>query len=1676
MQQHYPSDLADGVVPLVFVVNAVDSQYNTSNVSNKSANTGTIASDSQLSEDVKDARADIVSNKSSAEKNPVNNDPFEMFVKALSLACSADGATNDSTIEAVTQVKTRPDSATEVHYPEEQHETHEIISGEESSSDEDGIDMPLVRRDGFPLKMRKSIHYIHPSTKQQQGVEAAETPKFFDHVRIIPVSKRHAFPPSKDPTGVNNNNNNAGGIRSTSTAIQQRHNSNTHHPDGKSQRSNKISPNPFLLRRKQLDKTTTSTTTTTDSYSVNESSSRTTKSSLDLQVYPTANNESHSKKQQHSFGIIPVDWIEKHAQWLPSVVLVVTVLDLNLPQASRITRDVSLGEVIDNIRLSLAPKRECRLHLICLVTNHEHLKTAQQKHFAVSQQLTFIRSQCRLAPSSITILNVPLDYFAEAEATTAGEKAALQPSTALRQLHRTIRSMSMTYYLSAARRLKRKIAMLQGFSSTSSSNSNQLLLEQQYHLLPLVIRCQFKIGIYYEFQQKLDKAVKHWTEAYNAVEIYYTYIVNQQRHAQMAFRHQQQLEQVAGNENSEFDSSNSDIAYNRDSYYADLTTSPISPQRRPTTSKIQSPIPEDHGVEVALIMDQQSPGTEFLPPQILNSFSLSDMAYQCRGVADWINFKLMSYAFRYSSLNSNSAGDFKTQGLAEQQQKVVPHPAGSLVQATMQWRRHCQIYLSTQYYRADDLNNDTDNVLYQPLWWHWSYVEHQRLAMAQLAEQYPYRPDAVDADAFSLEVMLTCASWKLYESTAEAMLLTNKLLLHEKKPRPPQIPDEGHITASGGSTISRYVGGMDPDILEIQFHEELKRNRNHLAMQYLEQAISLFYKIEGNRRFGRSSAHMHYLLGNLLINAGPSLDPAPDVGVAIKHLHQALGQVMGWPSLEAGIAKALIKSYSFIEEERWEKDEAIIANSLSFLFRPDIFRFLDPSDVKTLLDRLFSGKATTSDYFLPWPDEVKAPLAFSLTFLEDACYAIAGDKVTACLSVTSRCPFPLIIKSLEISFKSPGVDSTKMVPLSVIKDAIELQPKKTNLLRVIVSLPSSISSDSQLATGGGISGAVLLRSSKTKTAGLTRNGGAIVTAQQNAGSSQPNQAHKIGRSLSCQEISVCLTPGFDDKSLSLSKTAVKLIFTSSYQEFPARIPSNILGTSKVSKNQSDQDNYVMAAWSRRFCVPFYHGPSSLRVHSPTSNLQVVDLTAFETNSKAIDGTVNRIYLRLKAGETELCENISFKIVSLQSTSLPAALIVVEDHLQTLPGARCKSVPTGWRQHDPDEAVDVCRELKPGSDILVVFDLFRPLSSTSYKYPNASLLEPCETSYELQFTYFQHRCKLLRNGQFDTCKTASSKGDKVIYSHSSTLQWSSPLRAQFTLETGDKSFPRGNSLSNILFSSLTNSSSEIEGMESVAADGEAVTVRCTLDSIQEVIFANVNNATFEHVSCVENDSGCELELLSTSGKPPDEILGVYSGSGKRLVNSTCKVGFVYTIRARLKKGVQNASPNLGVLNINWTPMSMYLTQEGKPTTLVHGPLALDSLEAMRFMGPMCKIESVPFDAGIFPFQDTAKVSSPFEVKYWVKNNTPLFQKLSVSMLDAESSGEVSSIVPPDGILVSGLVTGDIVLAPHEMTSLGYSALAIKPGKALLPMLKVSSARYQSWVIKDRNPPRQLYVLP
>ena len=231
----------------------------------------------------------------------------------------------------------------------------------------------------------------------------------------------------------------------------------------------------------------------------------------------------------------------------------------------------------------------------------------------------------------------------------------------------------------------------------------------------------------------------------------------------------------------------------------------------------------------------------------------------------------------------------------------------------------------------------------------------------------------------------------------------------------------------------------------------------------------------------------------------------------------------------------------------------------------------------------------------------------------------------------------------------------------------------------------------------------------------------------------------------------------------------------------------------------------------------------------------------------------------------------------------------------------------------------------------------------------------------------------------------------------------------------------------------------------------------------------------------------MELVSPSDFAPGVLLSPNPDSIGHALNSSSKIGLSYIVRVSLKDGAGDSFNDIGhcealrvgVLKVEWKPVSVYLPQKDNSPCpkIVHGPLALDNIDAIRFLGPLCKIERVPFDAGLVSCRHTANVALLFEVKYWIKNNTPFYQKLSVSMSDPEPSDQEFESIPPDGILVSGLVNGDIALAPHETTTLGYSALAIKAGKASLPLLSVSSNRYQSWVIKDGHPnPRQLYVLP
>jgi hypothetical protein len=99
-----------------------------------------------------------------------------------------------------------------------------------------------------------------------------------------------------------------------------------------------------------------------------------------------------------------------------------------------------------------------------------------------------------------------------------------------------------------------------------------------------------------------------------------------------------------------------------------------------------------------------------------------------------------------------------------------------------------------------------------------------------------------------------------------------------------------------------------------------------------------------------------------------------------------------------------------------------------------------------------------------------------------------------------------------------------------------------------------------------------------------------------------------------------------------------------------------------------------------------------------------------------------------------------------------------------------------------------------------------------------------------------------------------------------------------------------------------------------------------------------------------------------------------------------------------------------------------------------------------------------------------------MSYRISNKTGMHQKLSVVMSN-QSSDDGSRSSLSEGIIVSGLVHGDVHLAPFESQTLCYTALATKVGKTTMPALLISCDRYKTWVIKDEpEGNRVVYVMP
>jgi len=518
---------------------------------------------------------------------------------------------------------------------------------------------------------------------------------------------------------------------------------------------------------------------------------------LSQQINSGSSKDYHAKALE---GILPSCWVEKHTKVLPSVLLVVfeistdELLEFEANEMSVVDTQTTGGEAgtqmkvrgqmlvkkisdtVSRMKKSIvSEKRETKIYFICLVTgSSEYESDADSAIKSVRVEPGFflnngfLHAVCNSCKINSQFLSV---FHSHALDVPVLESEAMK---SLRLLLKNVREASMSYYLTAARRAKRKerdVSNKMIGTSTSSFLVGDSAVDKEY--LSLIVRYNFKTAIFYEFVgSKQEKCLKHYADAYLALENYYRHIVENVPNYK--------------NRNTPNYTIDSPSMLNKDSSESGFEVSLASPvkDRKGITGRSN---------RTRISMNSEDGGqfrNENAPKRSEN------MAFQCLYVADWLNLKLIRLGLGKSIAVQKHQNPKK------------------LATVAAQWRRHCRMFLNSMH--GCDHAGD---VLRRPKWFHISYVAHQRLLMSQLTERNQYEPKENDSSSSDIEYY--CSPSRHYLAAAETtLILHNELKLRF-------VRNEEKIDVIAPS----FVGGLaQPNILD---QLKAEKEKDHLCKSHI---------------------------------------------------------------------------------------------------------------------------------------------------------------------------------------------------------------------------------------------------------------------------------------------------------------------------------------------------------------------------------------------------------------------------------------------------------------------------------------------------------------------------------------------------------------------------------------------------------------------------------------------------------------------------------------------------------------------------------------------------------------------------------------------------------------------------------------------------------------------------
>jgi hypothetical protein len=651
---------------------------------------------------------------------------------------------------------------------------------------------------------------------------------FFPSARIVSVSSRYGFPPSKNPSGSNNL------ATALSSAVQSLQGSQQQYYQNVRKR-----PQPNHQNQQQM------------SYNNVMDEKRAVIQSV------------FSEYKSSMAGILPSGWIEKHVHALPSVIIVVCTVSSTKRMTDQKKQDSFLYETIEHLQYSLVPKRRCRIQIVALL--HPDVTSAQADTWTttvmneilanapnVDDLNTSQASASASANNNIEVSNGQVSIISLRVGDDIEHTTATTPS--MKILHKAVRDASLLYYLRQARRCRSKLSKLlmltpnddsvsqarrRGIRNPGTVTSGPIKPPPPV-LSPIIIRTCIKAAIFYEFQlSKYEKVTLFYNEAYRYAMRYYewlirtdngTYVANGMNNRGMGD------DDNASNCSSEYNysvhgASSSENGDMSEGIEIEINTAELSS----STAKSFST-----GVTQTTRIPSKLPSwSRYIPLP-----SDDTMSFQTRIIAERLFAKLSNLALSsqtdhgYHALTNLWRHHTRTFGVSSEK---FEYPKSSFRSKPTAGEENGIPQADTDNHVEDEVDDtivtsDSEVLLHHTGWYDWLCISRERLLMCLMLQQYPIDDVKTVIDA---KVVMECSIWRAYVSATEAMLKLGREMEQMKLLFGPVDAAETNLqpTINGNAadlTRHRYVGSTTSETLEIHYQKELnRRHQGALSALYL---------------------------------------------------------------------------------------------------------------------------------------------------------------------------------------------------------------------------------------------------------------------------------------------------------------------------------------------------------------------------------------------------------------------------------------------------------------------------------------------------------------------------------------------------------------------------------------------------------------------------------------------------------------------------------------------------------------------------------------------------------------------------------------------------------------------------------------------------------------------------